>query len=57
MITPTIVLIEHEGEWFPGTLRSTNSAPDGTLTFLVTWRRIPDGQIRIDRFPASRVAI
>lgn len=54
MSAPTRVLVEHNGDWYPGTLRSTATAPDGTTTCLVTWR-IPDGEIRIDRVPSSRV--
>lgn len=54
MSARTCVLVEHDGQWHPGTLRSTATAPDGTTTCLVTWR-LPDGEIRIDRIPARRV--
>ena len=49
------VLVEHGREWHRGTLRSTHTADDGTVTCLVTWR-IEDGHLRIDRFPQCRVA-
>jgi len=51
---PIRVLVEHHGRWYRGALRSTVSAPDGTLTHRVRWR-LPGGTVRINRFPPSRV--